>query len=102
MSSITQKEHKELLRTLNELNSIIDEMRRVSSEQILTWHKREVNNWFKFLEAHTDKEELHSLEVEVGDRFFYKYNVRIEPLSLDKKRLNIFKKFIFQLNNAIK
>lgn len=102
MSLITQQSHKELICTLNELKNIIDEMRKVSSEQILTWHKEEVNYWLDFLEKHTDKEELRSLEVEVGDRFFYKYNVRIEPINLDKQRLNILQKFINQLNNALK
>jgi hypothetical protein len=83
MSLITQQSHKELIFTLNELKNIIDEMAKVSSEQILIWHKEEVNDWLDFLEKHTDKEELLSLEVEVGDRFFYKYNVRIDPINLD-------------------
>ena len=102
MGLITQKIHKELISTLNEIKNIIDEMRKVSSEQILTWHKEEVDDWLDFLEKHTDKEELCSLEVEVGDRFFYKYNVRIEPINLDNQRLNIFEQFINQLNNALK
>lgn len=102
MSLITQQCHKELITTLNELKTIIEEMRKFSSEQMLNWHKEEVNDWLDFLEKHTDKEELRSLEVEVGDRFFYKYNVRIEPINLDKQRLNVFQKFINQLNNALK
>lgn len=102
MSLISQQCHIELISTLNELKTIIEEMRKVSSEQILIWHKEEVNDWLDFLEKHTDKEELRSLEVEVGDRFFYKYNVRIEPTNLDKQRLNVFQKFINQLNNALK
>jgi len=55
-----------------------------------------------FLETHTNKEELSSLEVEVGDRSFYKYNVRIQPIDLDNQRLNVFEKFMNQLNNALK
>lgn len=102
MSLLDQQCHIELISSLNELKTIIEEMRKVSSEAILTWHKEEVNDWLDFLEKHTDKEELRSLEVEVGDRFFYKYNVRIEPTNLDKQRLNVFQKFINQLNNALK
>lgn len=102
MSLITQQSHNELIFTLSELKNVIDEMRKVSSEQILTWHKEEVDDWLDFLEKHTDKEELRSLEVEVGNRFFYKYNVRIEPVKLDNKRLNIFEQFMKQLNNALK
>lgn len=102
MSLITQQSHRELIYTLNELKNIIEEMKKKSSEPILTWHEEEVNDWLDFLEKHTDKEELRSLEVEVGDRFFYKYNVRIESINLDKQRLNIFQKFINQLNNALK
>jgi len=88
MSSITQQSHKELICTLNELINIIDEMRKVNSEQLLTWHKEEVNDWFDFLVKHTDKEELHSLEMEVGDRFYYAYDVLIEPKNLDNQRSN--------------
>jgi hypothetical protein len=102
MNSITQQRHKELINTLKELKNIIDEMRKISSEQILIWHKGEVKDWLDFLEKHTDKEELRSLEVEVGDRFFYKYNVRIEPINLDKQRLSLLQKFITQINDALK
>lgn len=102
MNLITQQSHNELILTLNKLKNIIDEMRKVSSEQILTWHKEEVDDWLDFLEKHTDEEELRSLEVEVGNRFFYKYNVRIEPVNLDNQRLNIFEQFMKQLNNSLK
>jgi hypothetical protein len=102
MNLITHQSHKELICTLNELKKTIDEMRKVSSKQLLTWDKEDVNDWLDFLEKHTDKEELHSLKVEVGDRFFYKYDVRIEPINLDKHRLNLFQKFINQLDNALK
>lgn len=76
-------------------------MRKLSAESILNWLRDEVNDWRDYLETHTDKEELRSLEIEVGDRFFYKYNVRIEPEHLDRKRLNVFQKFIHQLNDAL-
>lgn len=102
MSVITRNEHAELIGTLKELEKIVEEMKSKSSEQILTWHKEEVNDWLDFLEKHTDKEELRSLEVKVGDRFFYRYNVRIEPVNLDKRRLDLFQEFIAQLNNALK
>lgn len=94
MSLITQQKHKEFVFTLNEFKNIIDEMRKISSEQILTWYKEEVNDWLDFLEKHTDKGELRSLEVEVGDRFFYKYDVRIDPINLDNQRLNVFEKLL--------
>lgn len=102
MSLITQEKHEKLIKILNQLRNMIDEMRKVSSEQILTWHKEEVNDWLNFLEKHTDKEELRSLEVEVGDRFFNTYNVRIQTVNLDKQRVVIFQKFINELNDALK
>lgn len=38
----------------------------------------------------------------VGDRFFYKYDVMIEPIKLNNQRINIFRKFIFQLNDILR
>ncbi len=102
MSTITMQEHKELINSLIELNGIIDEMKKISSDMLLTWQENEICDWLNYLEKHTDKEELKSLEIEIGDRFFYKYNVRIEPVNLDKQRLNVFQNFIARLNSALK
>lgn len=96
------QEHKELINSLIELNGIIDEMKKISSDMLLTWQENEICDWLNYLEKHTDKEELKSLEIEIGDRFFYKYNVRIEPVNLDKQRLNVFQNFIARLNSALK
>lgn len=102
MSEITLQQHKDLISSLKELKSIIKDMENQSTDILLVWHKNEVNDWLNFLENHTDKEELKSLEVEIGDRFFQKYNVRIEPALLDKHRLTVFQKLIEQLNFAIR
>ncbi|WP_026478308.1 hypothetical protein [Alkaliphilus transvaalensis] len=101
MNIITAQKHQELINTLKELKNIVEDMRSMSTDIILKWHNDEIECWLEFLESHEDKEELKSLEVEVGDRFFYKYNVRIEPINLDKKRLSLFEKFIHQLNDAL-
>lgn len=102
MDIITKQEQKELINSLTELNRIIGEMKKVSSDMLLTWQQNEIRDWLSYLEKHTDKGELRSLEIEVGDRFFYKYNVRIDPVNLDKQRLNVFQKLIKQLNFALK
>ncbi len=102
MNTITLQEHKELIYALTELKKVIDEMKKVSSDILLTWQRDEISDWLIYLENHTDKEELKSLEIEVGDRFFHKYNVRIEPIGLDKQRFNLFQNFIAQLNSALK
>ena len=44
---------------------------------------------------HNDKEELRSLENEISDRFFYKYDVEIENSELDNKRAYLIRKYIF-------
>lgn len=98
---VTPQIHSELVSTLKELKGIVVNMMKVSKDIILLWHKNEIDEWLKFLETHTYKEELKSLEVEIGDRFFYKYNVRIEPVNLDKMRLSLFEKFMRQLNDAL-
>lgn len=101
MGLITHQSHKELICTLDELKNIIDEMKKVSSNPILTWHREEVNDWIYFLEEHTDKDELRFLEVEAKDRFSHKYDVRLELINLDNQRLNILRKFANQIHNAL-
>ncbi len=44
-----------------------------------------------FLEEPVDKEELKTLENEIADRFFYKYDVQISKDELDNKRANLIK-----------
>lgn len=102
MESITTQEHKELIYTLKELEDIVNEMIKVSKEQILIWHMEEIIDWLEFLVNHTDKEELQSLEQEIADRFFYKYDVSIEPENLDKKRINLFRKIMSDFNNVLR
>ena len=101
MGLITHQSHKEMICTLDELKNIINEMKKISSNPILTWHKEEINEWIYFLEEHTDKNNLHSLEVEAEARFSHKYNIRLELIILNNQRLNILRKFINQIHNAL-
>lgn len=91
---LSTKEHSELTNTLELLKKHVEEMLKVSSDSLLIWHKNEINDWLNFLMEHRDVEELQSLEKEVNDRFFHKYNVRIEPRNLDNERLETFEKLI--------
>lgn len=102
MEIVTMKEHQELISTLKQLESIVNEMIKVSKEQILIWHKEEIESWLKFLTSHTDKEELQSLEKEIADRFFYKYDVSIEPENLDRKRIELFRKLMIDMNDILR
>ena len=45
----------------------------------------------------TDKDELKSLENEISDRFFFKFDVQIGTSELDNKRAELMKKYIFCL-----
>lgn len=99
--TINSYEHNELIDTLRLLRTLVEEMLKVSSDSLLVWHNNEVSNWLDFLINHTDVEELQSLEKEVNNRFFYKYNVRIEPRNLDNDRLETFEKLIHQFHNIL-
>lgn len=58
--------------------------------------------WMVFLKEHNDKEELRSLENEISDSFFYKYDVEIENSELDNKRAYLIRKYIFTSNKLLK
>ncbi len=96
----TQK-HNELISTLKLLKKCVEEMKEISSDPLLVWHKNEVDDWLQFLVAHTDIEELQSLEQEIANRFFRKYNVRIEPKNLDNVRLETFERLLHQFHIAL-
>ena len=102
MGCITIREHNELICSLKELENIVNEMIKVSKELILVWHMEEIVDWLEFLVNHTDKEELQSLEQEIADRFFNKYDVRIEPKNLDKKRIDLFRTLMMDMNNVLR
>ena len=55
-----------------------------------------------FLKNHTDKDELKSLENEISDRLFFKFDVQIGTSELDNKRAELMKKYIFKSNEYLK
>lgn len=55
-----------------------------------------------FLKNHTDKDELKSLENEISDRLFFKFDVQIGTSELDNKREELMKKYIYKSNEYLK
>ena len=102
MDYISEAEHKELIDILDELIKTISLLRNSNSDYILVQNENEAREWMVFLKEHNDKEELRSLENEISDRFFYKYDVEIENSELDNKRANLIRKFIFTSNKLLK
>ena len=95
MDYISEAEHKELIDILDELIKTISLLRNRNSDYILVQNENEAREWMVFLKEHNDKEELRSLENEISDRFFYKYDVEIENSELDNKRAYLIRKYIF-------
>ncbi|MBQ8924152.1 MAG: hypothetical protein IJ053_05085 [Lachnospiraceae bacterium] len=102
MDCINESEHKELIDILDDLIKTISLMRKNNSDYILVQNENEAREWMVFLKEHKDKEELRSLENEISDRFFYKYDVEIEKSELDNKRADLIKKYIFKSNKMLK
>ena len=102
MDCINESEHKELIDILDDLIKTISLMRKNNSDYILVQNENEAREWMVFLKEHKDKEELRSLENEISDRFFYKYDVEIEKSELDNKRAYLIRKYIFTSNKLLK
>ena len=102
MDYISEAEHKELIDILDELIKTISLLRNSNSDYILVQNENEAREWMVFLKEHNDKEELRSLENEISDRFFYKYDVEIENSELDNKRAYLIRKYIFTSNKFLK
>ena len=99
---INEKNHKELIEILTELIETIKLMKNVEKDYLLIQNEDEARDWLDFLKNHTDKEELKSLENEISDRFFFKFDVQIGTSELDNKRAELMKKYIFKSNEYLK
>ena len=76
MNNIDKEQRNELIKILDELIETIVKMRKEQKDYILAQNEREAREWITFLKEHEDKEELKSLENEISDRFFYKFDVQ--------------------------
>ena len=101
MNPIDAEKHEELVHILSELVETIALMQKEEYNYLLFQNEREANDWLIFLREHTDKEELKSLENEIADRFFYRYDVRIGKTNLDKKRTELIKRYLFKSNEYL-
>ena len=67
-------------------------MREKNMDYLLVQNENEARDWLEFLENHKDKDELKTLENEISNRFFYKFDVQIETSQLDDKRAELISK----------
>ena len=102
MENISEYEHKELIDVLEELLLTIKAMRMKNNDYILAQNEQDAKDWMNYLREHTDKEELRSLENEISDRLFYKYDVEVERSELDNKRVALIREYIYKSNRILK
>lgn len=102
MNNISIEKHEELIDILSELIKTIELMQKEDNNYLLSQNAREANDWIIFLREHTDKGELQSLEKEIADRFFYKFDEQIGKSTLDNKRAELIKKYLFKSNEYLK
>lgn len=102
MNNIEKKKHKELVNILSELIETIVLMKEEEKDYLLTQNEDEARDWLEFLKKHTDKDELKSLEKEISERFFFRYDVKIGKSELDNKRAELMKKYILKSNEYLK
>lgn len=106
---ISEVRHKELINILDELIVTIKLMNPTNRSYFMNQNLREAKDWRRFLKAHTDKEELRSLNKEVAERFVHKYDAqeydyvaKFGYSELDHKRIELMKKFLSKLWEYIK
>ena len=102
MNKIDDEKHNELIIILSELIETIELMKKEEKDYLLIQNENEDRDWMDFLKNHTDKDELKSLENEISDRFFFKFDVQIGTSELDNKRAELMKKYIFKSNEYLK
>ena len=94
MNNINKEQHIELINILNELIETIVIMKREEKDYVLDQNEREAREWLDFLENHNGIEELKSLENEISNRFFFKFDVQIGNSELDDRRAELMKVYI--------
>ena len=102
MNKIDDEKHNELIVILSELIETIELMKKEEKDYLLIQNENEARDWMDILKNHTDKDELKSLENEISDRFFFKFDVQIGTSELDNKRAELMKKYIFKSNEYLK
>ena len=102
MNKIDDKKHNELIIILSELIETIELMKEEEKDYLLIQNENEARDWMDFLKNHTDKDELKSLENEISDRLFFKFDVQIGTSELDNKREELMKKYIYKSNEYLK
>ena len=102
MNKIDDEKHNELIIILSELIETIELMKKEEKDYLLIQNENEARDWMDFLKNHTEKGELKSLENEISDRFFFKFDVQIGTSELDNKRAELMKKYIFKSNEYLK
>ena len=102
MDIINQQQHRELIKILDELIETIVIMRKKENDYILVENENESRNWLEFLKEHKDKEELKSLEDEISNRFFFKFDVQIGNSELDNRRTELMKIYIIKSTDFLK
>ncbi|MBD5451716.1 MAG: hypothetical protein HDR25_03640 [Lachnospiraceae bacterium] len=102
MNNIDKEQRNELIKILDALIETIVIMRKEQKDYILAQNEREAREWITFLKEHEDKEELKSLENEISDRFFYKFDVQVGNSELDNRRVELMEMYISKSNDFLK
>lgn len=102
MNIIDKVQHDELIKILSELIETIVIMRKEEKDHVLAQNENEAREWISFLKEHEDKEELKSLEDEISNRLFFKFDVQIGNSELDNKRVELMKLYILKSNVFLK
>lgn len=103
-ATLTSSQHCELIKILESLIAVITEMRKKSKDFILIQNETEAKDWLFFLKKHINKDELKTLENEIADRCFYKFDVQIKNADweVDKKRLLLMEEYLKKSNEFLK
>lgn len=101
MKNIDNEKHNELIKILSELVDTIKIMRQKNNQYLLIQNENEAQEWLQFLKKHINKEALKSLENEISDRLFFKFDIEIGDKELDDKRINLMKQFILKSNQYL-
>lgn len=103
-TTLISSQHCELIKILENLIAVITKMRKQSKDFVLIQNETEAKEWLYFLKNHINKEELKTLEKEISDRCFYKFDVQIKDADweTDKKRLLLMEEYLIKSNKFLK
>lgn len=92
---ITQREHKKLMKILDNLiYEIVYIRKEIEDNYSLQKNEREAIEWYRYLKEHKNVEEVESLYKEIAERYITEFENQLCESAHDGKRVYLIREYL--------